>query len=63
MFEHFKCARDTEVTRGIGVTCVHDPRSGQQRHINTDEVIKGRWAAAAVVAIRRRGDGDKFPDE
>ena len=62
-FEHLKCACDTEVTRCIGVACVHDPRSGQERHMNTDRVIKGQPAATAVVAIRRLGDADKFPEE
>ena len=62
-FQHFECACDTEVTRGIGVACVHDPRSGQEWHIYADEVIEGGSAAALVVAIRRRGDGDRVPDE
>ena len=43
--------------------CVHDPRSGQERPINVNGVIKVGSAPAAVVAIRRRGDGDRFPDE
>ena len=62
-FHHFECACDTEMARGIGVACVHDPRSGQERHINADWVIKRRSAPAAVVAIRRRGGGDRLPDE
>ena len=63
-FQHLKCACDTEVTRGIGgVACVHDTRSGQDQHINADGVIKGRSAAAAVMTIRRLGDGVEFPDE
>ena len=45
------------------MACVHDPRSGQERHINADGVIEGGLAPAAVVAIRRRGDGDRLPDE
>ena len=52
-----------EVTRGIGVACVHDPRSGQERHINADGVIQGGSARAAVVSIRRRGDDDRFSEE
>ena len=61
--QHFERACDTEVARGIGVTCVHDSRSGQERHINADGVVKGGSAPAAVVAIRRRGGGDRFPNE
>ena len=45
------------------MACVHDPRFGQERHINTDGVIEGGSAPAAVVAIRRQGDDDRFPDE
>ena len=63
MFEYFKCACDTEVTRCIGVACVYDPRSGQERRMNTDGIIKGRSAAAVVMTNRRLGDGDEFPDE
>ena len=61
--KNFECACDTEVTKGIGVVCAHDPRFGQERHINTDGTIKEGSASAAVVAVRRRGDGDRFPDE
>ena len=42
---------------------MHDPRYGQERHINADEVIEGGSALAAVVAIKRRSDGYTFPDE
>ena len=58
-----KCACNTEITRGIGVACVHDPRFGQERHMNADGVIKVGLAPAAVMPIRRRGDGNTFPDE
>ena len=61
-FQHFQCACDTEVARGIGVACVHDPWSGQEWHINEDGVVKGGSALAAVVA-RRRGGGDRIPAE
>ena len=57
-FQYFECACNPEMARGIGVACVHDPRSGQERHINADGVIKRGSAPAAVVAIRRRGGGD-----
>ena len=62
-FQHFECACETEVTRGIGVACVHNPRSGQERHVNADGVIEGWSAPAAVVAIKRRTHGNRFPEE
>ena len=31
---------------GIGVVCVHDPRSGQKGHIDTNGVIEERPAGA-----------------
>ena len=42
---------------------MHDSRSGQEWHINAGEVVKEGSAPAAVVAIRRRSDGDRFSDE
>ena len=47
--QHFECACDAEVARGIGVACVHDPRSGQVRHEDANRVIKGGSASATVV--------------
>ena len=38
---------------------VHDLRSVRERDTNAD----GGSTLAAVVAFRRRGDGDRFPDE
>ena len=31
--------------------------------MNADGIVKGGSAPAAVVAIRHRGGGDRFPDE
>ena len=62
-FQHFECACDAVVPRVIGVECVHNPRSGQERHINADGVIEERSAPAAVVDFRRRGDGYRFSDK
>ena len=45
------------------MACVHDPRSGQEWHIDADGVIKKGSALAVVVGIRRRGGGDRFPNE
>ena len=58
--QHFECACDTEVTRCIGEACVHDSRSGQEWHINAGEFVKEGSAPAAVVAIGRRSNGDRF---
>ena len=41
-FKHFEGARDTEMTGGIGVACMHDPRSCQKGHIYANGVIE-RW--------------------
>ena len=62
-FHPFECARDTEVTGGIGVACVHDPRSGQEWYINAVGVIERGSAPTAVVAISRGGGDDRFPEE
>ena len=51
------------MTRGIGAACVHDPRSGQERHMNIDGILQRGSALAAIAAIKRRSDGYHFPDE
>ena len=45
------------------MACAHDPRWGQEWHIDEDGGIKKGSAPAAVVGIRRRGGGDRFPNE
>ena len=62
-FQHFECACDTKVARGVGVTCVHDPRSGQVWHVDAKGVVKEGTASAAVVGRRRQGVGDGFPNQ
>ena len=64
-FQYFECVCvcKNEVIRGIGVACVHDPRSGRERHINADGVIEEGAAPAAVVSIRRQGNDDRFSEE
>ena len=47
----------------MGAACVHDPRSGQERHMNADGALERGSAPAAIVAIKHRSDGYKFPDE
>ena len=39
-FKHFDGTRNTEMTGGISVACVHDPRSGQKGHIYANGVIE-----------------------
>ena len=49
---------------GIGVACMHNPRSSQERNMNADGVIERRSAPTAVGAIGHRGNhGDRLPDE
>ena len=45
-FKHFEGARNTEMTGGVSVACVHDPRSGQKGHIDANGVIEGEPAEA-----------------
>ena len=61
MLKDFEGARNTEMIRGSRVASVHDIRSGQIGPIYVDGVIEGGSAPAAVVAIRRGGDGDRDP--
>ena len=62
-FQHFECACDTKVVRGIGVAWVHDPRSGQVWNVDADGVIKGGTASAAVVGRRRQGVCNGLPNQ
>ena len=41
-FKHFEGACNTQMTGGIGVACVHDPRSDQQRYVDANRVIERR---------------------
>ena len=56
-FKHFESARDTEVTGGVGVARLHDPRSGQERHVDANGVVKRRPSKAGGVAVRLGGSG------
>ena len=38
------------MTEGIGVACVHDPRSGQKGHIDANGSLKGSRPRRAGVA-------------
>ena len=50
-FKHFEGARDTEMAGGIGVACMHDPRSGQKAHIDANGVVKKRSSRAGRETI------------
>ena len=62
-FKHFEGAHNTNVTGGIGVACVHDPRSGQEGHIDANRVIKRRPSNAGRRAIWARGNCDVVADK
>ena len=40
------------MTEGIGVACVHDPRSGQKGHIDAKGSLKGSQPRRAGVSTR-----------
>ena len=62
-FKHFEGARDTEMTGGIGVACMHDPRSGQKGHIYANGVIE-RWPSkTGREAIWFGGYGGRAADK
>ena len=56
-FKHFEGVRNTETTGGIGVACVHDPRSCQKGHIDANGNIEGEPAEAAVVSAELEAIG------
>ena len=62
-FKHFEGAHNTEVTGGIGVACMRDPRSGQEWHIDVNGVIEGRPSYAGRRAIWSGGNCDVVADK
>ena len=62
-FKHFESARDTEVTGGVGVARLHDPRSGQEGHVDANGVVKRRPSKAGRVTVWSGGDGGGTADE
>ena len=62
-FKHFESARDTEVTGGVGVARLHNPRSGQERHVDANGVVKRRPSNAGGVAVGLGGGGGGTADE
>ena len=58
VFKSFAGARNTEMTVSSRIARVDHPRSGQKDHIDVDVVIEE--VPVAVVAIRRRGDDNRF---
>ena len=62
-FKHFESACDTELTGGVGVARLHDPRSGQERHVDANEVVKRRPSKAGRVAVWLGGGEGGTADE
>ena len=62
-FKHFEGARDTEVTGGIGVACMHDPWSGQEGHIDANGVVERRPSKAGRGTIWSGGYDDGAEDK
>ena len=62
-FRHFESAHDTEVTGGVGVAHLHDPRSGQEGHVDANGVVKRRPSKAGRVAVWLGGGGGGTVDE
>ena len=62
-FKHFEGACNTEMTGGIGVACVHDPRSGQNGHIDANGVIEGGPAEAGRCVDWAGGYCDGVADQ
>ena len=62
-FEHFESAHDTEVTGGVGVARLHDPRSGQEGHVDANGGVKRRPSKAGRVAVWLGGGGGGTADE
>ena len=62
-FKHFEGARDTEVTRGVGVARLHDPRSDQEGHVDANGIVKRRPSKAGRVTVWSGGDGGGTADE
>ena len=63
MFKHFEGARDIEVTGGIGVACMHDPRSGQKGRINANGVVERRPSKTGRETIWSGGYGGGAADK
>ena len=51
------------MTGGIGVVCIHDPRSGQERHIDANGVIERRPSKACRRTIWSGGNYDVVADK
>ena len=47
----------------IGVACMHDPRSGQKRHIDENGVVERRPSKTGRETIRSRGYGGGAADK
>ena len=62
-FKYSEGARDTEMTGGIGVACMHDPRSGQKGHTDADGVVERRPSMTDRETIWSGGYGGRAADK
>ena len=51
------------MTGGIGVACMHDPRSGQKRHIDANGVVERRPSKTGRETIWSGGYGGGAADK
>ena len=62
-FKHFEGAHNTEMTGGIGVACMHDPRSDQEGYIDANGVIERRLSKAGRRTLWSGGKCDVVADK
>ena len=62
-FKHCEGARDTEMTGGIGVACLHDPRLGQKGHIDANGVVERRPSETGRETIWSGDYGGRTADK
>ena len=62
-FKHLQGARDTEVTGGINVACMQDPRSGQEGHIDANGFVERRPSKTGRETIWSGGYGGGAADK
>ena len=51
------------MTGGIGVACMHDPRSGQKGHIDANGVVERRPSKTGRATICSEGYGGRTADK
>ena len=58
-FEHSQIARRAEVAGSRRMTCLHDPRALEQRHVNANRLVVQRASRTPhrTLRVRRGGRG------